>query len=105
MIVKADCSIQDCPNISYSRTWCAKHYNRWWRYGDPNTVHVKGSKYRLREFIIFYRDGGGMRIKKIRRNSKEQAVIAFLDMNEEVEVLGIGRDDEAVVWLRQPFWE
>ncbi len=28
------CSL--CPNKKKGRGWCAKHYARWWRYGDPN---------------------------------------------------------------------
>lgn len=30
------CSIKDCPNPSRARGWCQKHYQRWYKWGDPN---------------------------------------------------------------------
>lgn len=30
-----ECSITDCHNPVYSRTWCNMHYQRWKRNGDP----------------------------------------------------------------------
>ncbi len=27
------CSL--CPNEKFARGWCRKHYNRWYRHGDP----------------------------------------------------------------------
>ncbi len=29
------CSIPDCEDVSQARGWCASHYYRWQRYGDP----------------------------------------------------------------------
>lgn len=29
------CSIGECDNPSRTRGWCAKHYARWFKYGDP----------------------------------------------------------------------
>ena len=29
------CSIPDCERRSHSRGWCAAHYLRWWKHGDP----------------------------------------------------------------------
>lgn len=30
------CKIVDCPHLSASRGWCAKHYYRWRTHGDPS---------------------------------------------------------------------
>lgn len=37
------CSVDDCPNDSFARTWCRKHYMRWWTNGtlDPLTDRAK----------------------------------------------------------------
>ena len=32
------CSITGCNGPHYGRGWCAKHYRRWLRHGDPETV-------------------------------------------------------------------
>jgi len=37
------CSIENCPDPVRARTWCAKHYYRWKRHGDPNTVKKPGA--------------------------------------------------------------
>lgn len=29
------CTIEDCTSPALARGWCAKHYNRWQRHGDP----------------------------------------------------------------------
>lgn len=29
------CSIPDCDRPTYGRGWCGKHYQRWWKHGDP----------------------------------------------------------------------
>lgn len=29
------CAVEGCPKDQYSRGWCATHYNRWYRTGDP----------------------------------------------------------------------
>lgn len=34
------CSIEGCENDAFSRTWCRKHYMRWWTHGNANTVLV-----------------------------------------------------------------
>lgn len=34
-MAKATCSIDGCSNPVLSRTWCAKHYQRWRNHGDP----------------------------------------------------------------------
>lgn len=36
----AQCSIKDCGADFYGRGFCAKHYIRWYRYGDANIVLV-----------------------------------------------------------------
>lgn len=29
------CTIDGCGRVHEARGWCKKHYNRWWRHGDP----------------------------------------------------------------------
>jgi hypothetical protein len=29
------CSVEQCQDEVFSRTWCQLHYHRWWRLGDP----------------------------------------------------------------------
>lgn len=29
------CSIEGCDSRVFAKTWCNKHYNRYYRYGDP----------------------------------------------------------------------
>ena len=44
------CSISDCPTDSFARGWCHKHYERWRKHGDPNTVlRWKRKPYRASE--------------------------------------------------------
>lgn len=33
------CSL--CDGARYNRGWCRRHYNRWWRWGDPEYVHQR----------------------------------------------------------------
>lgn len=39
------CSVIDCPNEAYCRTWCALHYNRWRKWG---TTDYMGRKPKVR---------------------------------------------------------
>lgn len=32
------CSVPGCPSVAAKRGWCSKHYQRWWKHGDPNAV-------------------------------------------------------------------
>lgn len=32
---KLTCAIDECIEVATSRGWCARHYSRWRRYGDP----------------------------------------------------------------------
>jgi hypothetical protein len=34
----ATCEIEDCEAKVWARGWCAKHYRRWQRTGDPRTI-------------------------------------------------------------------
>jgi 5-methylcytosine-specific restriction endonuclease McrA len=50
------CSIEGCGKPQLARKWCSKHYNRWYRYGDPLGVRPlltpearKATKRRWRE--------------------------------------------------------
>ena len=33
-----------CDRMAITRGWCAKHYQRWLRHNEPNTVHKTGPK-------------------------------------------------------------
>lgn len=35
-----DCSMPDCDKPRKARGWCSKHYNRWYRYGDPTWTTI-----------------------------------------------------------------
>lgn len=32
------CDVADCPNKHFARGYCAKHYHRWQRHGDPSVT-------------------------------------------------------------------
>lgn len=32
------CSIDDCGNPAHTKGWCRKHYQRWYKFGDPLMV-------------------------------------------------------------------
>lgn len=36
---KVICKENECVNEVKSRGWCGKHYLRWWKYGNPQTVY------------------------------------------------------------------
>lgn len=38
------CSVEGCACAHFARGWCHKHWQRWWRLGDPLTVRVRGPK-------------------------------------------------------------
>lgn len=38
------CSIDGCDGAVVGRGWCRKHYNRWFRHGDPLVCHKRGKK-------------------------------------------------------------
>jgi hypothetical protein len=37
------CSIEECNNTHYARTWCRVHYSRWQRTGNTETLATIGS--------------------------------------------------------------
>lgn len=39
------CSIEGCEGRPVGRGWCAKHYQRWRKYGDPHTTHTPNLVY------------------------------------------------------------
>lgn len=41
----AICSIEGCNKPILSRGWCNKHYIRWRKYGDPETLLAKRNQY------------------------------------------------------------
>lgn len=42
------CKIEGCDGDYVARGWCRKHYLRWWKYGDVNTVkHSDGGQGRI----------------------------------------------------------
>lgn len=38
------CVIEGCFEKVFSRNWCRSHYNRWYKYGDPEFIHVPKPK-------------------------------------------------------------
>ena len=55
--MKKKCSIDGCERPSRTRTWCASHYGRWFRTGDPGGAEIRAmvtgkSNSELREYII-----------------------------------------------------
>ncbi len=34
------CTIEDCNGFRYARGWCQKHYERWYRNGDPGSLFI-----------------------------------------------------------------
>lgn len=40
--VKSPCRMDGCDSPVYGRGWCAKHYARWLRHGDPTVVSPPG---------------------------------------------------------------
>jgi hypothetical protein len=37
------CSADDCVDVAIKKSFCDKHYKRWWRYGDP--LHTYRRRY------------------------------------------------------------
>lgn len=37
------CTVNDCLAPIYVRGWCKKHYDRWWRTGDPNRLNTRNA--------------------------------------------------------------
>lgn len=59
MATKPLCSIPNCGNRAYARTWCLKHYTRWQRWGDPDhrSRPANGEAYAyLSKIVIAYQD-------------------------------------------------
>lgn len=42
------CSIPECDRPSRKRGWCGRHYDRWWRHGDPLVVRLVVGDYERR---------------------------------------------------------
>ena len=53
------CIIEDCGKPKLSKLYCAKHYARWKRHGDPNiTVYlVGGQRCKADGYIVTWRSG------------------------------------------------
>jgi hypothetical protein len=43
-VAKATCSVEGCDKPSLCRTWCAMHYGRWSRHGDPLVTTLRPTK-------------------------------------------------------------
>lgn len=39
---ESTCSVNGCERAPFSRGWCSMHYQRIWKYGDPDRVHPSG---------------------------------------------------------------
>ncbi len=61
------CSMIDCNNKFFGKTFCQKHYLRWYRYGDPD--FVKGYKYHGLYYVPEHSVWTGM---KTRCNNKKE---------------------------------
>lgn len=57
-MAQATCEIDGCPNTTKDggRGWCARHYQKWYRYGDPTTPDRR----RSREDAAPVESGGGV---------------------------------------------
>lgn len=40
----AECSIETCDRPVAKRGWCNRHYQRWWKYGDPAFTHHRADR-------------------------------------------------------------
>lgn len=58
------CSIADCGQPARTRGWCAKHYKRWWKTGDPLTIAPRRRRSRpIEESIV----EGRMTLRTLKR--------------------------------------
>lgn len=39
-----NCSIENCDNNMFSRTWCRNHYNSWYKYGNPTAARTNSKR-------------------------------------------------------------
>ena len=45
------CSIDGCSRLAKKRGWCRRHYDRWWRNGDPVATQIRSPKMSLSEVV------------------------------------------------------
>jgi len=48
------CTIKGCSNKHLARGWCAKHYSRWQRFGDPNYTVIAASDLTLEDKLRWH---------------------------------------------------
>lgn len=59
------CTVSECGNLPFSRGWCGKHYQRWYKYGDP-TKTIRPVKEVDREPVLCAHPGCGPHYKVVK---------------------------------------
>lgn len=70
------CSVDGCCKPRRGRDWCAAHYARWRRYGDPTAERKHGAAMRWLHSVAVSFDGGECLIWPFARNKRGYAAVA-----------------------------
>lgn len=57
------CTVPSCPNLVRTAGYCSKHYQRWWKYGDPLAMRLDRSPIapgsRFAQLVVLAAEEGG----------------------------------------------